>query len=81
MRPHFLAPLALASCLNPSTDLSTTDASSTSTSTDTPTTTASSSSTSEPSSTTSTPPCDDDPACGPDESLSLIHISEPTRPY
>ncbi|MBK7824371.1 DUF4215 domain-containing protein [Nannocystis sp.] len=44
-------------------DASTSDASTSSTS-------DSSSSTSEPSSTTSTPPCDDDPACGPDESVA-----------
>ena len=67
MRPLILASLLASACLNPNTDLSTTDAASSTTSSET-TTAPSDTSTAEPSSTTDTPPpCDDDPACGPGE--------------
>ena len=68
MRPLFLAFILPAACLNPNTDLSTTDAVST-TSSET-TIAPSDTSTAESSTTTDTPPpCDDDPACGPGETV------------
>ena len=69
MRLLLLVSLLPAACLNPNTDLSTTDAASSTTSSET-TTAPSDTSTAESSSTTDTPPpCDDDPACGPGETV------------
>ena len=64
--------LLLAACLQDSTDLSDTSDNATTTTGDTTSSTGTdeSSSTTTDTSTTQSAPCDDDPACGPDESLA-----------